>query len=260
MLHALLRNKLGRLADDDPRLVHGAGDAFARLEDPLTSAVFGRLRYLPVGAWWALLGAAARGAEPWPAAPGGAAEWRFWPSLEPAAGGANALRVEPDVVVVFDARVLVVEAKHHAPQTVTQRTEQLGAVERAWPGRPVTFLAVGGEPLPPHEGAFHAGWGDLVVAARAAAREGSVADERRHALDDLCAAVARWGYRSRSGLAGLVQVAAALRLDAPPDAPPDAPGDPAAASRGLPRLAPRAPRAPPPLPGGPLARSTEVPS
>jgi hypothetical protein len=148
MLHALLRNKPGpghRAADDD----EGRGwGGVTRLEDPLTSAVFGRLAYLDTPALWSLLRDASEevcgGALP-AAAPSGAPTWRLWPHLPPGRGGEHARYVEPDVVVAWDSTVLVVEAKHRGGQYAWEWAEQILAAQQHFPaGTSVWLLAVGG--------------------------------------------------------------------------------------------------------------------
>jgi len=103
MIHAALYGKLGCLDS----------------EDALTCAVFTRLRYLPpqvLGEWFATARnhtnptaqAALRTGEP---------VVEFWPSLKDTYRGHGF--VEPDIVLLFDDEVLVVEAKLWSPKSQT---------------------------------------------------------------------------------------------------------------------------------------------
>ena len=154
MLHALLRGKRPGGAVPDPRDREDAGpldvDLLARREDPLTASVFERLAYLPGGLSAAIVLAASKplGEDPAvePALPAGRPTWTFWPSLRPGEGAHHRQRVEPDLVVAWDAAVWVFEVKHRGVQRTGQWVEQIRAVhsDRRWKGRGVTFFAVGG--------------------------------------------------------------------------------------------------------------------
>lgn len=217
MLHALLRDKLGRLVDDDEEVVDDVGAAFPRLEDPLTAIVFSRLRYLPVDLWWRVIGAAVE-SEPggvWPPPPRGLGDWRFWPPLRPGEAGKNERRVEPDVIVRFDDVLLVVEAKHRTSQSGEQWREQVLAVRETFGDVSVIFLAIGGiapggfeyersragdVPVPAQ---FHgATWQRLrhQVQAASSTLEGPAA----WVLEDVHAAIVRWGYRRQVSMGSLV--------------------------------------------------------
>jgi hypothetical protein len=99
MLHAAIRGKLSCLD----------------LEDPLTAAVFGRLKYLPVSvvaSWFA-------NARPWPLEPSrsppeffkgvDALLPSFWPQWQDTLRGAGI--VEPDIAFFVDGSLIIVEAK-----------------------------------------------------------------------------------------------------------------------------------------------------
>lgn len=227
VLHALLHDKLGRLVDDDGDVIDDAAVAFTRLEDPLTASVFSRLRYLPVADWWAIVGAAvARDASSaWPSPPRGLGRWRFWPSLDPADGGLNVRRVEPDVLVLFEDAVVIFEVKHRTRQSGVQWREQILAASREHGSLRVVFVAVGGL-APEAFGAerqlvapspavtlFVVTWPALRDAVGDAMRKAS--HERAFLLGDVRDSIVRWGYRPLVSMGSLVSARSRLvgRLD-----------------------------------------------
>lgn len=154
MLHALLKNKLGRAIQDETDFAAPASldcDTVSRLEDPLTSTVFERLRYLDPVVMWALLGEVIepmdRG-QPWPShSPAGAPSWELWPRWEATGEVRNTRLVEPDVVARWpDGSLFLFEAKHWGLQSAGQWEEQIRAARtRFGPGlHPITLVAVGG--------------------------------------------------------------------------------------------------------------------
>jgi hypothetical protein len=150
MLHALLRNKLrrARLAPDEADGAEQmAWEKITDHEDALTSAVFERLAYLDTTTLWEVLREACDGAlaAVFPKeAPAGSPAWRFWPRLGVGEGGGHAHTVEPDLLVVWDDAVLVVEAKHCGAQDAWQWSEEIRAVRSRYAGRAVWFIAAGG--------------------------------------------------------------------------------------------------------------------
>jgi hypothetical protein len=216
VLHALLHDKLGRLVDDDGEVIDDAVAAFTRLEDPLTASVFSRLRYLPTADWWAILRAALAQdlASAWPPPPPGPARWRFWPSLDPADGGLNLTRVEPDVLVLFEDAVVIFEVKHRTRQSGVQWREQILAATHTYGALRVVFVAVGGlvpEAFDAERQVVAAGptvtlfgvtWPALRDAIGDAMREAS--DERALLLGDVRDSIVRWGYRPLVSMGSLV--------------------------------------------------------
>ena len=121
VLHAILRRKTGQSG------LHEAifeRQDVGRYEDPLTSAVFERLAYLPIATSWRVLGELLR----LPNVPGDPESWLLWPRLRFEDG-----TVEPDVVIVFADFVLVVEAKHWTGHSTDQWSREVDAVRGVAP-------------------------------------------------------------------------------------------------------------------------------
>lgn len=226
MLKALLHRKLPRGVvqsdgendeDDRPHVEP------TRREDPLTATIFERLAYLPPNLTWDILRRATKPLAEGPAlprdAPTGAPAYGFWPSLRPGADGANAQRVEPDVLVAWPDTLLVVEAKHYGEQWAGQWVEQIRAV-RAMPEhsrKTIWLIAVGGivaheqeeqaahvhrELLNALPGLLAMRWEDLHHAiddVRISCR----APEQLAVLKDIAAALDAWGYRKKTWFSSL---------------------------------------------------------
>lgn len=225
MLKALLHRKLprGTVDTDD-----GDADDVARIEptrreDPLTATIFERLAYLPPNLTWDILHRAtkplANGPALPPDAPTGAPAYGFWPSLRPGAGGANAQKVEPDVLVSWPDTLLVVEAKHYGVQWAGQWVEQIRAIQAipAHSAKRIWFIAVGG--IVAHEQDTNAAH---VRRELSSASPGLLAmrwEELHHAIDDvriscrapeqlavlkdIAAALDAWGYRKKTWFSSL---------------------------------------------------------
>ncbi|MBP2316809.1 hypothetical protein [Azospirillum soli] len=139
MLNAILSGKKRGTGMEGLRLA----DTFSGAEDTLTASVFERIAYLADEPIAAILCA--------PDLWGHSAEVRmpvfealdFWPWW-PAVGGGN---LEPDVVVQFDRRVLVIEAKRYDAvdiQSAGQLANEWAAASLLFPGKEIWLLAVGG--------------------------------------------------------------------------------------------------------------------
>ena len=142
MLKALESSKLRGLVIAGMK---DSGERHKLLEDLLSSAVFGRIRYLPDKAIGQLLGRLV----------GVAAElvtlkgFEFWPRYPVIGGGRE---VEPDVVVEFEEGVVVVEAKREDGRDMhsfLQLSTQIEAVKAAFFSdggieKPVFLMALGG--------------------------------------------------------------------------------------------------------------------
>ena len=191
MLHAILRRKTGQSG------LHEAifeRQDVGRYEDPLTSAVFERLAYLPIATSWRVLGELLR----LPDIPGDPESWMLWPRLRLEDG-----TVEPDVVIVFADFVVVIEVKHWTGHSIGQWSREVGAV-RARYQREVKLLALGSGAPPegPDHHVVHASWHSLARAVRTA-RGRALAHEAR-VLDDIADALGAFGYRPGQALASLV--------------------------------------------------------
>lgn len=235
MLKAWLHRKLrlARLAQDDTDEEGPDPERISALEDPLTSAVFERLSYLEPPEAWSLLHAAWEGTDrarlP-DAPPAGVPEWSFWPSLSPGAGGSNARRVEPDVLVTWGDLALVIEAKHQGAQYEAQWVEEVRAVRSCHAGKRVVLVAVGGvnpamfeaqaalarRALGDHDGPYlFLRWEALRKAAEDRllheARPGTAA-----ILRDLVTILDAWGYRRLIDFASLPEAAAPYTIQTTP--------------------------------------------
>jgi hypothetical protein len=190
VLHAILRRKTGQSG------LHEAifeRQDVGRYEDPLTSAVFERLAYLPIATSWRVLGELLR----LPDVPGDPESWLLWPRLRLEDG-----IVEPDVVIVFADFVLVIEAKHWTGHSTGQWSREVDAVHARFQ-RDVKLLALGAGALRHDSGrhVVHASWQSLAVAVRAARLQARTHEAR--VLDDITDALHAFGYRPGRPLASL---------------------------------------------------------
>ncbi|WP_437291027.1 hypothetical protein [Sorangium sp. So ce406] len=244
MLRALLHGKLRRVAvgveeesdgdtQEDGNTPRAASDGLTDLEDPLTSAVFGRFEYLPAELSWNILRGASNplgGGLAMPAVPpAGVPSWSFWPGLRPGDGGRNKYRVEPDVLVSWSDTLLLIEAKHRGLQYPAQWVEQIRAA-RAAPAhatKQMWLVAVGGIVMQDAHGHLAhvrrelAGeicglvtirWEDLrevLYAAEASTRP----SPQSAILRDMAAALEAWGYRRKAWFSSLPGVAERLRTE-----------------------------------------------
>ena len=200
MLRALNHRKLGHILE--------SRTALYRLEDPLTSSVFGPISHAPTEVVWRLLGTGARpfGESKWPAYVSGPVAWHFWPSWSPGRAGHNTLRVEPDVVLVTSTHVLILEMKHHGPQLPEQRAAQVSAARVEYANLRPLHVAVGGT----HHGtlrsnlpcpSFSLPWRRL---ERTLERQGkTVPPFVGRIFQDASSALHAWGYRPRLDLGTL---------------------------------------------------------
>lgn len=149
MLHAKLHGKLRYDAEGKVKLQ----------EDSLTSTVFERLAYLPDRQFVAIL------FDPslWPLHPlsrrpaslGSITFWPLWPWPKATTPTVTRRSIEPDLVIEFDDRILIVEAKRY-DETLAQYGDQLA--DEWWTarhiftdGRPISILAISGLRNPKHE-------------------------------------------------------------------------------------------------------------
>jgi hypothetical protein len=237
VLEALLHNKIGRaraaLDDNDPDedTSRSRDEGITEREDPLTATVFGRLAYLDTGILWGLLREAcdASPGSPLPdVPPAGAPEWLFWPRLSVGEHGRNTRHVEPDVVIAWDAEVILVEAKHRGPQRADQWVEEISALRSSarFSGRRLWLMAAGGTNPDAHEARIQAvlsklpehapaclmlRWERLRSAVSWAATTAS-SSSTSAILRDLAAALDAWGYRQRFGFETLAEVARRVRF------------------------------------------------
>jgi len=226
VLKALLHRKPPRgivESDDGTDAENIAQIEPTRREDPLTATIFERLAYLPPSLAWELLFRATKPVTNGPAlpseVPSGAPAYSFWPSLRPGEGGANAQRVEPDVLVSWLDTLLVVEAKHYGQQYANQWVEQIRAV-RAMPehwGKRIWLVAVGGIVAnEQREQAAHVRreitnsspellalrWDDLHHAIDEF-RNSNCPPEQLAILNDIVAGLDAWGYRKKRWFSSL---------------------------------------------------------
>lgn len=216
MLLARLRNKL---PVRDPEGVAAVG--VHRLEDPLTSAVFGRLRYLPQPvAWQIICRAATQLAGPaLPDTLDDPATWRLWERL-PSPSPERSF-VEPDVLLTTPTWAIVFEAKHRGKQAAGQWRAQLQAVHARFPRRQLVLVAVGGRGADADAERAHdlQGLLDETGASLHRVRWRTLAtacDQRRPTLpayqqcvlDDITAAISLWSYRTPEPLHTLVSLPA----------------------------------------------------
>jgi hypothetical protein len=120
-------------------------------EDFLTAAVFCRLTYLPPDVLWLIIRSAATVAPPigLPERVGGLAVRKFWPRWSLTVSEENKQIKEPDVFLLFERLVLLVEAK--VDDAHRQHPEQWAAEVAAYVQRdgfdeavPVWLFAIGG--------------------------------------------------------------------------------------------------------------------
>lgn len=143
MLHAKLHGKLRYDAEGNAKL----------LEDGLTSTVFERLAYLPDHQLIAILFDPSLWplhppASGLPASVGSIAFWPLWTWPKATAPAVTRRSTEPDLVIEFDDRILIIEAKRH-DETLSQYGDQLAdewwtACHKFADGRPISVLAVSG--------------------------------------------------------------------------------------------------------------------
>jgi hypothetical protein len=138
MLHALLRNKLGRTLEDGS-LDPGTMSAVLRSsEDAITACIFRRFLLLPPErAAQTVAGVLVGDAEPFGGSYPLAAS--FWPSLRH-----SGARVEPDVVLEYEDRVVVVEVKWGSSHEEGQWCRELRAAHERFPGRRALHLVLAG--------------------------------------------------------------------------------------------------------------------
>ncbi|CBS85584.1 hypothetical protein [Azospirillum lipoferum] len=149
MLHAKLHGKLRYDADGNAKLS----------EDSLTSTIFERLAYLPDDRLIAIL------FDPslWPLRPpsglptsvGPVTFWPLWTWPKTIASAVTRRSTEPDLIIEFDDRILMIEAKRH-DGTLSQYGDQLAdewwtAFHKFTDGRPISILAVSGLRNPERE-------------------------------------------------------------------------------------------------------------
>ena len=196
MLHAILNSKAGPVGLS---------------EDLLTAGIFGRLRYLSGAAqarvMQALLGDAAHQL-------GQLQDLAFWPQYR--LQGADQTRVEPDVLLRFEAGAVLIEVKRpsHGSQSVAQWTRELDGAVQAGLGAPLHLLALGGN-TPDNTAGFDASRWPLEVQLHT--REWQhlvdhIADLREHTeLPSDQAVLADW-----QALLALFSLRACQRIDLPP--------------------------------------------
>ncbi|WP_437626713.1 hypothetical protein [Sorangium sp. So ce1151] len=238
MLKALLHGKFGRVAvgvdeEADGETQETAPDGLTELEDPLTSAVFERLEYLPAELAWHILRDASRPLGDGPMLPAvppvELPSWSFWPGLRPGDGGRNKLRVEPDVLVSWGDTLLLIEAKHRCRQDPAQWVEQLRAARAATEhaGKHLWLIAVGGLVMQELHGSLarvrrEVGceisglltirWEELrevLYTVEASTRP----SPQSAVLRDMAAALEAWGYRRKTWFSSLPTVTERLRTD-----------------------------------------------
>jgi hypothetical protein len=141
VLNAILRSKKRGTGLEGVRL----SEEFTGAEDTLTATVFERLFYMPdeiVGAilfhkrvWGEMV-----------VAPPAQFEVRFWPTLNEE----NIDSAQPDLVIQFSDRVLVIEAKRNdfgpSQQSASQLKREYDQARTSFPASAVWLLAVGGVP------------------------------------------------------------------------------------------------------------------
>lgn len=156
-------------------------EVFKQYEDLLTGAVFGRLRYLSKPMFTLVI---ERLIGPVHASTiGDLKSFEFWPNL---VGLDGRSRVQPDVLINFENATVLIEVKppNGGPQSVGQRSEQLGAFSaECWAGRReasvVHYVALGrnaparddvsgdqpGDAATPFDLSIHRHEWDVIVAA-----------------------------------------------------------------------------------------------
>lgn len=149
MLHAKLHGKLRYDAEGNAKL----------LEDSLTSTVFERLAYLPDDRLIAILfDLSLWPLHPPPIFPASIESVTFWPLWawpQTTTPAVTRRSTEPDLVIEFNDRILMIEAKRH-DETPTQYGDQLAdewwtARHKFIDGRPISVLAVSGLRHPKRE-------------------------------------------------------------------------------------------------------------
>lgn len=155
MLHAQLHGKLNRLATTHLNSLRAEAQAEAdwdnavrRDEDSLTATIFSRLAYLGDEVLASLMNSGildALGPSSWPDWPTNLHEGpRYWPALKPAPEDPNRDKVEPDVVLVYETCVIVIEVKwQESEHGWEQWRTQIRAARQAFPKHEIRFLAVG---------------------------------------------------------------------------------------------------------------------
>jgi hypothetical protein len=204
-----------------------------RIEDSLTSAVFERFAYLePRDAWATLREASSllHGAELPAQVPDGTPTWLFWRKLLVGERGRNAHHVEPDVLVIWNDTVLLIEAKHRSVQMPAQWVEEIRAVRGSYADKKLWMVAVGGLALGAESRLAADAWKELgaetpsilgirwenLCAAAHARQLRAVSPGAAACFGDIAAALDAWGYRRRLGFDTLPAAAGALRGSATP--------------------------------------------
>ncbi len=139
MLTAILHGKAAQVEMDGLPITWR--ELFRKREDLLTSVFFGRLPYLSDEAchaiWSLLVGSTLA------AAFGPLREVQFWPKLD---GPTGRKYVEPDVVIEFDAHLLLVEVKppFGGEQSIQQWRQEVEALRKSNDdGKAIVLLALG---------------------------------------------------------------------------------------------------------------------
>ena len=236
MLKAYLRGKRRGLHAEEEQSIGLADRDLSGLEDPLTAAIFARLTYLDPVDSWALLRGACSGPENEPipdAPPPGPMTAEFWPRLAP--GGASTKSwVEPDVLLIWDDSVFIVEAKHISDhQKESQWLEEILAIraEPRFAGMSIHLIAAGGVYLEDFRktvmgarrklGAsaprfWSLPWRRLRVVAEDRLRASTSARDNA-ILTDMVYALEAWGYRHRLSFDSLPAATRALQINMPLD-------------------------------------------
>jgi hypothetical protein len=166
MLNAILHGKKRGTGLEGIRL----SEDFNGAEDTLTSTIFERLLYLPDETLIAIIFDPSAWTRPSTKPPKEIKEYEFWPRWEPAkvtpvaeldtpnpsempddslAMTEDQKFIQPDLVVQFDDRVLIIEAKRwdfRGMQIAGQLARQYARASILFPGMPAWLLAVGGLP------------------------------------------------------------------------------------------------------------------
>lgn len=144
MLNAILHGKKRGTGTEGETLA----DSFTGAEDTVTATLFERLFYLADDLLTRILFAPEIWGDDVSLPACGGVETRFWPRwpLTPPTGK-EPITVEPDVVIEFPDRLLVIEAKRFdsaAMQAPDQLAREWMAARQNKPGKPIWLLAVAG--------------------------------------------------------------------------------------------------------------------